>query len=84
MNYTKKELGEDLKKELRIGYNIERISNWAFNLLYIKERGQHHPDVKNILEDISLMSAGPEFEYTEEELKLLAEILIKEGSNPIK
>jgi hypothetical protein len=81
--YSKKEIGEDLKKELDKGYNIQRISNWAYNLLYIKIRDRPSAEIGDILRAISAMEAGPEFEYTEQELKLLAELLIKEEIDPI-
>ena len=84
MKYSKKEIGEDLKKELNNGYNIARISNWAYNLLYIKVRDQPLSEISSILRDISVMDAGPEFEYTEQELRLLAEMLINEEEDPIK
>lgn len=84
MKYSKKEIGEELKKELVNGYDIARISNWAYNLLYIKVRDQPLPEISSILRDISVMDAGPEFEYTEEELRLLAEMLINEEKDPIK
>lgn len=84
MNYSKKEIGEDLKKELDKGYNITRISNWAYNLLYIKIRNQPPSEISSILRDISVMEAGSEFEYTEQELRLLAELLINNEEDPIK
>ena len=78
MKYSKKEIGENLKKELDKGYNIERISAWACDLLYIKMRNRPSPEIGDILDRISLMGAGPEFEYTEQELRLFAERLINE------
>jgi hypothetical protein len=83
MKYTKKEIGEELKKQLGKRYNIERISNWAYDL-FISFRGKPSPDLDTILDRISLMAAGPEFEYTEQELSLLAELLINEEKDPIK
>lgn len=84
MNYSKKEIGECLKKELDNGYDITRISNWAYDLLYIKVTNQPLPEISSILRDISMMNAGPEFEYTEKELRLLIEMLINEEKDPIK
>jgi hypothetical protein len=78
MKYSKKEIGEELKKELDKGYNIERISSWACDLLYIKMRNRPSSEIGDILDRISLMGAGPEFEYTEQELGLLADRLINE------
>ncbi|MCA6601459.1 MAG: hypothetical protein IM537_14935 [Pseudanabaena sp. M57BS1SP1A06MG] len=84
MKYSKKEIGKALREELDKGYSIARISNWAFDLLYIKAKHQPLPEIGSILRDISAMDAGPEFEYTEKELRLLAELLINEVENPIK
>ena len=42
------------------------------------------PEIGNILSAISVMEAGPEFEYTEQELKLLAEMLIDNQEDPLK
>lgn len=83
MKLTKKEIGEGLKLELKKGYNISRISNWADDL-YLNLRDDHTLELDNILSHIDIMDAGPEFEYTEKELKILAELLINEDPNPIK
>lgn len=83
MKYSKKEVGEELKRELDKGYNVIRISNWAHNLFFYS-REAFTPDVSQILQYIFLMEAGPEFEYTEQELRLLAELLINEVEDPIK
>jgi hypothetical protein len=83
MKHTKKEIGKELKNQLEKKYNIERISNWAYDL-FISLRGELSPELDDILDRISLMAAGPEFEYTEQELKLLAELLINEEKDPIK
>ena len=83
MNYSKRKIGEELKKELNKGYSIERISTWACDL-FVAIRGEHSFELDDILRHISIMGAGPEFEYTEQELNLLAELLIKEEKDPIK
>lgn len=79
----KKEIGEELKNQLDKRYNIERIANWADDL-FINLRGKSSPELNAILDRISLMTASPEFEYTEQELRLLAELLINEEKDPIK
>jgi hypothetical protein len=83
MKYSKREIGKELRKELDKGYNIERISTWACDL-FVAARHEHVLELDDILRHISLMNAGPEFEYTEQELKLLVELLINEEENPIK
>jgi len=83
MKYSKKEIGELLRKELNKGYNIERISNWAYDL-YTFSPDEVSAEIDDILRHIFIMDAGPEFEYTEQELRLLAELLINEVEDPIK
>lgn len=83
MNYSKKEIGKQLSKEIDKGYNIERISTWACDL-FVAYRNKHCLELDDVLNHISLMDAGPEFEYTEQELRLLAEMLINEEKDPIK
>ena len=83
MKFSKKEIGAALNEELNKGYNIERISNWAEDL-FISMRDKRSTELDNILRHIFLMDAGPEFEYTEQELRLLAEMLINEENDPIK
>jgi hypothetical protein len=83
MKYSKNEIGKALMEELNKGYNVERISNWA-DELFISIRDKRSPEIDDILRHIFIMDAGPEFEYTEQELRLLAEMLINEEKDPIK
>ncbi len=83
MKYSKQEIGKALREELNKGYNIERISNWA-DELFVSMRNKRSPELDDILRHIFIMDAGPEFEYTEQELRLLAEMLINEEKDPIK
>lgn len=84
MKFSKKQIGEYLQKELENGYSIERISNWAYDLLYFTAREKQILEISNVLRDLSVMEAGPEFEYSEKELRLLAEKLINNEEDPIK
>lgn len=83
MKYSKNEIGKALRDELNKGYNIERISNWA-DELSISMRDKRSPEIDDILRHIYIMDAGPEFEYTEQELRLLAELLVQEVKDPFK
>lgn len=83
MKYSKKDIGIGLKQQLEKGFNIERISNWADNF-YFSFRGERSEELDNILRSIYIMDAGPEFQYSEEELRLLADMLVNEESDPIK
>jgi hypothetical protein len=81
MNLSKADLGIQLKKELEKGYNLERISNWALEKLIFS--GDVGKELNYILNVISAINEGPEFEYTEQELNLLSELLIKGEDDPI-
>lgn len=83
MKYSKKDLGEELTRELDKGYNIERISRWADNLYYTI-RDNDSAEIESILMDIDTMGAGPEFEYTEEELRLLVKKLMNNEKEPFR
>lgn len=47
MNF-KKEIGEELHRILNLGYNVERISNWAHDL-YFNHRLEHSLEIDDIL-----------------------------------
>ncbi len=81
--YTKQELGLGLKKELSQGYNIFRISEWAYNV-FSNNRKYLSPELEETLQYLFFMEEDPQFKYTELELKLLAEMLINNEENPIK
>lgn len=85
MTYSKKEIGEELNRELDKGYSVERISNWADDLFFsIRHKDKDSAEIEDILTNICVMEAGPEFVYTEKELRFLAEKLINNEDEPIK
>ena len=77
------QIGEELKKQLSKGYDIAKISNWAYDFS-LNMRNELTPHLQDILRRIYLMDAGPEFVYSEKELNLLAEKLINNERNPHK
>lgn len=83
VNYTNKKLGLELKAQLDLGFNIIRLSRWAYSLFY-DHRRELSLDIKEILIDLSRMEDDPQFEYTEQELRLLTEKLINDEKNPVK
>jgi hypothetical protein len=83
MRQSKIQIGEELKKELNKGFDIDRISNWALEMS-IESRGENDKEVFDVLNSLCLMEMGPEFEYTEEDLKKLSEVLLNEEKDPIK
>lgn len=83
MNYDNKKLGKELKIELEKKYDIVKISRWAYKI-YSDNCRFLNSLTEETLEYLFRMEDDPQFEYTEEELKLLAELLINEAENPIK
>lgn len=74
----KKLIGGELRIELLKGFDIIRISRWAFHLLS-ENLGSLDPDIQDILEELFGMKDGSQFELAAEELTKLAEKLISEG-----
>lgn len=70
-----KHIGEEIKLLLNKGWDCEKISQWAEKLLITF---MDHSEIYKILDRLSLMSAGPEFEYTVDELHEIAELLIND------
>jgi hypothetical protein len=79
MKDSTKELGKALKGKINKGCNIEKISNWAYILSYINHRKSFSPEIMRILNDLSFMDAGPEFEFSAEQLNEIADRLIFDG-----
>ena len=71
MTLTTKELGTILQSELDKGYDIVRISRAAFQL-YQDHGVELNSDLNEKLLQLMAMEEGPEFEYSEEELRKLA------------
>ena len=76
MAYTKKQFAAELILELEKGYDKEKIAKWA-DKIYHKHLREIDDELDNIIQKISLMSFGKQFEYTENELIELAIKLIK-------
>ena len=83
MKYTKTQIGHELLDILNMGYDIHKISNWA-DAISINLNSKESQELDDILQRILIMDAGPEFEYTENELRLIAKKLILNENNPIK
>jgi hypothetical protein len=80
---NKQELGNQLKSFLAKESSIVKISRWAFGI-YSNNRRDLDSSTREILECLFSMEDDPQFEYTEQELKLLAEKLINNEEDPIK
>ncbi len=83
MNYSNQQLGETLKTRLTKGYDIVQISRWAYEI-YFNNCRFLDPSTEETLEYLFRMEDDPQFEYTEEELRLLADMLINDETDPIK
>lgn len=84
-NYStdKQQIGQELINQLNKGYNVDNLSWWAHQLM-IKPKDDPEEEMREILETISLMGAGPEFEYSEKELRELADLLLSNVKNPFE
>ena len=74
MTLTAKELSSVLRAELDKGYDVVRVSRVAFQL-YQEHGIELTPDIDEKLLQLMAMEEGPEFEYSEDELRALAEEL---------
>lgn len=74
MTLTAKKLSSALQAELDKGYDIVRIARVAFHL-YQDHGVELTPDLDETLLQLMAMEEGPEFEYSEEELRALVEKL---------
>jgi hypothetical protein len=83
MEYTKKDFGIELKEQILKGNDCYRISKWAFEI-YINKGLTIENDLDPIILQLVVMEEGPEFEYTNQELSLLADLLINEVPDPLK
>lgn len=75
MFISNREIGDELKKQLKLGFDVVKISRWAYDLIY-SNRDRLDSDTKEILKDISIMEDDPQFEYTKKELDVVANVLI--------
>lgn len=73
---NKQTLGKELDSQLKKGYDIVKISRWAYKL-YSENIRFLDASTEEILECLFSMEDDPQFEYTEKELQLLAEKLLK-------
>jgi len=71
-------IGKELKSELAKGYDIGRISRWAFRV-YSEDPSSLDSFLREILESLFAMEDDPQFELAAEELSNLADKLIAEG-----
>jgi hypothetical protein len=80
---NKQQFGKDLQLQLENGYDIVRISRWVFRI-YSSNCRDMNSEMKEILQCLFSMEDDSQFEYTEAELRLLAQKLINNEENPLK
>lgn len=80
---NKQEFGKKLKSFLANESDIVKISRWAFRI-YSNNIQALDSTMKEILQCLFSMEDDPLFEYTHQELLLLAEKLINNEEDPIK
>lgn len=81
--YSRKELGRALKIQLEKPFDVVQLSRWAERIFSTYSR-ELSPDLDELTMILSSMEHGPEFEYTKEELSLIADNLMNEEENPFK
>lgn len=74
MTYTAKTLSEALFTELEKGYDVVRISRLAFQI-YQEYGHDLTPDLDEKILQLMAMEEGPEFEFSEDEIRALAKEL---------
>lgn len=78
MSYSKREFAKDFKAQLDRGYEPNRIGSWAHKI-YLGHLGELSKELEEILEDLLVLEAGPEFELSFEEISALLNQLTEEG-----
>lgn len=80
--YTKQKFGQELKNQIEKNFNIIKIARWAESI-YSNYCRETSTELHDIIMTLSIMEHGPEFEYTERELRLLAQKLIDGEDDPL-
>ena len=84
MKYTKHMFATELIEKLKEQpFSIIKISKWC-NRIYIDHLREMDNELYHLIFELSTMEDDPQFEYSKEELRLLAEKLINDAEDPIK
>ena len=73
--YTAKQLAEDLTAKLDAGLSPLDIAKWAYEVYLARCRDLVDDGTRQALMKLFAMSEGPEFEYTHDELRQMADEL---------
>ena len=77
---SKFRLGKELKEELAKGYDVIRVSRWAFRI-FVNNEKLLDDYLSTLLKRLLSMEDDPKFELTEEQVSALADRLIEIGEN---
>lgn len=80
---NQEDFGKLLKSYIANEKNTTKIARWVFKI-YSENLRDLDPNMTEILECLFSMEDDPQFEYTEDELKILADMLIRGETEPIK
>jgi hypothetical protein len=80
MTYTRGAFGRELMGELEKGYDVIRLSRWAMSV-YLKHCQESDAELDKEIMRIVAMEEGPQFEYSEEELRQIASDMQDEDRN---
>ena len=71
MTYTRKDFGKDLMAELDKDFDVARLSRWAMSV-YTDRCRETDAELDKTIMSIIAMEEGPEFEFSEQELRQMA------------
>jgi len=74
VTYSKNDFGTGLRRQLEGPFDVVRIARWAFREFHNNCR-EMEPELQEVVLKVVAMEEGPEFEYSAEELKSLADQL---------
>ena len=83
MTYTKRDFGKELSEKISSGNTASQIGRWVHSVFFQHCRELDY-ELKDITEQLLMMEEGPEFQYTMQELQLLADKLINNEKDPLK
>jgi hypothetical protein len=83
MTYTKRDFGRELNEKISLKNSVSQIGKWAHSVFFENCRELDY-ELKDIIEQLLMMEEEPEFEYTIQELQLLADKLINNEKDVLK
>jgi hypothetical protein len=78
MKYSSRDFGRELLAEIARGYEPVRIARWAFSKIMDPDIKIESAELHHTIITVVAMEEGPEFEYSESDLRTLAEALARQ------